>query len=175
MNLFDDRSTSLTDCTNFRVSIEPKMFGKIDVVLPRHQEFTLTSNAADTYSTITFKFDDVYVVNQVTFGGWPTVWEDSGTYGMGTSDWAYEHEIRNPYLYILEVSKDGASWSAVIDHSICKCYCIQDLFFPRHAARYVRTYVSMCMCIQGVSFGKEAPPKLRTQPPPPQDIASTYL
>ena len=143
------------------------MFGKIDVVLPRHQEFTLMSNPTDVvYSTITFKFDDVYVINQVTFGGWPTVWEDSGTYETGTPDWAYEHEIRNPYMYVLEVSKDGVNWSAVIDHSICKCYCIQDLFFPRHAVRYV--YVSFRRRGGKLSL----PPQAMQEGPPPCGMIS---
>ena len=46
-------------------------------------------------------------------------------------------EIRHPYLYILEVSRDGHDWTTVIDHSICKCYFTQELYFPRHSVQYV--------------------------------------
>lgn len=58
-------------------------------------------------------------------------------------------KIKNPYMYVLEVSKDGKEWQVVIDHSICKCYSTQELYFPRHAARYWNTqqdwYTSMAV------------------------------
>lgn len=98
------------------------------------------SDANDTYSAITLKFDETYVINQLTFDARPLVWEDSTPLCGEPEEMAYNHEIKNPYMYVLEVSKNGSDWSVVIDHSICKCYFTQELHFPRHAARYqIRT------------------------------------
>lgn len=135
--MFQDPSTTLDNCMDFNVSIDPDLFGKIDAPLPCQQHFTLMYGSPGTSgncSSITYQFDDIYVINQVMFGAWPMVWEDSFTCG---EEAAYQHEIRNPYMYILAVSKNGSDWTTVIDHSFCKCYFTQDLYFPRHAAKYL--------------------------------------
>lgn len=132
MNLFESPSTTLKECSNFRVSIVPDMFGKVDVELPCHLEFTLSSHASQNLSFIHFEFDDIYVINHVKFDGRPLTWESS------IENAEYDHEIKNPYSYILQVSRDGANWSTVIDHSIYKCYFTQDLYFPNIATKFLR-------------------------------------
>ena len=137
-NLFEDPTTSVHECENFKLSIIPQYFGKLDVELPCHREFTLLTDAYGICSLITFKFSDVCVINQVMFDARPFVWDDCSDDPV---DVAYDKDIRKPYLYVLEVSKDGVSWTTVIDHSVCKCYCTQELYFPRHAARYVKVII----------------------------------
>jgi hypothetical protein len=136
-DLFEDPSTSLEECSNFNVTIDSELFGKIDVKLPCHQEFTLMFPAPDVHSAIVFQFADLYVINQVTFVAWPLVWDDDGGWAEGSM---YANDLKNPYMYILEVSKDGSNWTTVIDHSICKCYYNQDLYFPRHATKYANVH-----------------------------------
>ncbi len=139
LNLFDDPSTRLCGSSNYKVSIVPEMFGKVDVELPCHLEFTLQSDASYTNSIIEFQFDDIYIINQLKFDAKPSVWSEyydqTVARSSGSPESNGDEDIKNPYLYIVQVSKDASDWSTVIDHSICKCYFTQQLYFPRHAAK----------------------------------------
>ena len=134
MNLFEDPSCTLNTYSNFKVSIIPEVFGKIDVELPIHLELTLMSQASLTPSVISFEFDDVYIIDQFVFDARALLWQDQS---FDHSSVTPEEEIKNPYMYMLQVSKDGSKWTTIIDHSIFKCYFTQYLYFPRHAARCV--------------------------------------
>ena len=83
---------------------------------------SLTSKASLNYSAITFDFGMLYLMNHIKFDGQPEFSEDQA-------------EKKNPFMYKLQVSKDGLVWDTVVDHSICKTYHTQDLYFPTKAAK----------------------------------------
>ena len=127
-NLLEQRSKAvLHSCYNFKPSVisdSDSIFLEDPAnVLPYQWEYMLISRAHNTYSAITLKFDELYIINYVSFNAKPLVWDGCDL-----------DPIKNPYMYVLEVSKDGDKWTSVIDHSICKCYSTQSLYFPRHAA-----------------------------------------
>ena len=89
---------------------------------PKNCILALTSNAPLNFSAITFDFGMPYFMNHIKFDGEPEASEDPA-------------ELRNPFMYKLQVSKDGSVWDTVVDHSICKSYHTQDLYFPTKAAK----------------------------------------
>ena len=72
-------------------------------------------------------FGDVYLINELQFIGYPAPGED---------------RTEEPFCYKIEVSKDGSHWVTVVNYSSLKCYSIQQLFFPKLAARYI--HVECC-------------------------------
>ena len=94
------------------------MFGRFDVKVAAYLKFMVLSKPMNSDSIICFQFDDIYIINELWFDAW-----------------SLDIITEDPFLYILQVSKDGFNWSTVIDHSNCKCYSVQQLYFPRHATR----------------------------------------
>ena len=90
--------------------------------LPKNVTLALTSNAPLNYSAITYEFGMPYLMNHIKFNGKPEASEDQAL-------------LKNPFMYKLLVSKDGSSWDTVIDHSFCRSYHTQDLYFPTKAAK----------------------------------------
>jgi len=97
---------------------------------PSRLQFRLCSNVPSnaTTTSITFEFDNLYLVNHLKFDGVSEVKGES-------SSILSKKELRNPFLYVVDVSSDCLHWDRVLDHSICKCYHSQDLYFPCVAIR----------------------------------------
>ena len=109
-----------------RVSSNVEMLGSPRYMPPSRLQFRLCSNVpSDDATSIIFKFDNLYLINHLQFDGLPEV--------KGESD--FSKELRNPFLYVVDVSSDSVHWERVIDHSVCKCYHSQDLYFPCVAVR----------------------------------------
>lgn len=65
-------------------------------------------------------FDDIYLINELQIQA-----ERCGE----------PHEVKEPFSYYVEVSKDGDNWMCVVNHARIKCYALQKLYFPKQAAR----------------------------------------
>lgn len=78
LNLFTERGTKLLTCTNYLLDILPEKEDTWSCV--SDFLFNLTGSAADDPAYITVKFDDMYIVNQITFTGYsdPTYSSDVG-------------------------------------------------------------------------------------------------
>ena len=118
--MFEDSSTELLETYNFHRQIHPdKVFS--DVCSPCEFTFSLMCRASEAgYSAITFKFDDLYLLNELRLQA-----ESGGS----------RCEVKEPFSYYVEVSKDEEKWVCVVNHSRCKCYALQQLYFPKQAAR----------------------------------------
>ena len=119
-NLFKITSTELFETWNFHREISPdKVIGEF--CPPFDFTFKLLCRAKDAgCSAIMFKFDDLYLINELRIKA-----ESSGN----------KCEVKEPFSYLVEVSKDGEKWVGVVNHSRCKCYALQQLHFPKQAAR----------------------------------------
>ena len=119
-NLFEEDSTELMETHNFHRQIHPdRVFG--EVCAPCKYTFQLICRATEAgYSAITFKFNDLYLINELH------IQAESG---------GQRCEVKEPFSYLVEVSKDGERWVCVTNHSRCKCYSLQQLYFPKQAAR----------------------------------------
>ena len=118
-NLFD--AWCNVEVSNFVVT------GSLGDYPPSCLGFRLASDAsAKTSSAIVVKFDSIYLINHFKFDGVPDA------LSKPTSG----RELQNPFLYVVDVSSDNDHWETVIDHSICKCYATQDLYFPCVGARW---------------------------------------
>ena len=82
----------------------------------------LTSSTSLNYSAINYDFGMPYLMNHIKFDGKPEASEGQA-------------ELRNSFMYKLQVSKDGSVWDTVVDHSICESYYTQDLYFSTKAAK----------------------------------------
>ena len=119
-NLFRDDSTELLETFNFHRQVHPdKVFGEF--CAPCYYTFNLLCRASEAgYSAITFKFDDLYLLNELQLQA------ESGGPRCG---------VKEPFSYLIEVSKDGEKWVCVANYSRCKCYSLQWIHFPKQAAR----------------------------------------
>ena len=119
-NLFEESSTELVETYNFHRQIHPdKLF--CDACPPCDYTFNLMCRATEAgYSAVTFSFDDLYLLNELQLQA-----ESGGS----------RCEVKEPFSYYIEVSKDAETWVCVINHSRCKCYALQKLHFPKQAAR----------------------------------------
>ena len=119
-NLFQEISTELLETHNFHRQIHPdKVFG--DSCPPYLYTFQLICRATEAgYSAITFQFDDLFLINELQ------IQTEGGGQRCG---------VKEPFSYLIEVSKDGDSWVCIVNHSRCKCYSLQWLHFPKQAAR----------------------------------------
>ena len=68
LNMFKESGTKLLTCTNYLLDIVPEKGDNWSCV--SDFLFTLASSANDNPACITVKFDDIYIVNQVTFIGY---------------------------------------------------------------------------------------------------------
>ena len=69
LNLFEKSGTKLLTCTNYLLDIVPEKGDNWSCV--SDFLFMLASSANNNPAYITVKFDDMYIVNQVTFDGYP--------------------------------------------------------------------------------------------------------
>lgn len=75
-----------------------------------------------------FTFQDLYLINELKFEGYPHSWPEEDE---------IKPKVKEPFCYTVEMSKDLLQWVTVVDHSKCKCYATQQLYFPKQAARWV--------------------------------------
>ena len=116
-NLFEDRHTILESYRNFFVE-DPEKYDSVCTNLM----FRLLHRATSELSFITLRFRDVYLINELQF---------EGCLEPGDS------RTEEPFCYKIEASKDGSHWVPVVDYSSLKCYSLQQLYFPKLAARYI--------------------------------------
>ncbi len=122
---------------DFTCKVEVSNFAMRGSMPPNSLDFRLSTDAPSCVeSAITFRFENLYLINHLKFEGVPV--SQSNTEKLG--------ELRNPFLYVVDVSADNERWMRVMDHSICKCYFSQSLFFPCVAVRCV----CVCMCAMSV-------------------------
>ena len=119
-NLFEANTTELRETCNFHREVHPDyVIGEF--CSPCYYTFRLMVRASEApYSAISFKFDDTYLINELQIQA-----ESSGE----------PCEVKEPFSYYLEVSKDGERWVCVVNHARVKCYSLQKLHFPKQAAR----------------------------------------
>ena len=71
MNLFKEAGTKLLSCTNYLLDLLPDKTDNWSCVYDF--TFALTGPASEAPAYLTVKFDDVYIVNQLTFSGYSTM------------------------------------------------------------------------------------------------------
>jgi hypothetical protein len=125
LNLFQESGSKLLTCTNYLLDIVPEKGDNWSCV--SDFLFSLACPANNNPACITVKFDDMYIVNQVTFDG----------YADRSCTRNAENE-RTPFCYQVWVSTDGNQWITILDYSRLKCYARQRLFFAKMAIRYLR-------------------------------------
>ena len=76
-------------------------------------------------SYISFRFDNLYLINQLKLEGRP----------LGSVQRA-ENKKEKPFCYRVEVSRNEMDWVQIVDHNKCKCYYTQELYFPKQAVRW---------------------------------------
>jgi hypothetical protein len=119
-NLFEAKTTELHETWNFHREVDSdKVIGEF--CSPCYYTFRLMVRASEApYSAIWFEFDDIYLINELQIQA-----ESCGE----------PCEVKEPFSYYVEVSKDGESWMCVVNHARIKCYALQKLHFPKQAAR----------------------------------------
>ncbi len=124
-NLFADAATTIENYENFSLKVHPDFYGEAFRGKPSDYKFYILSRASHKVSSITLMLCDVFLVNKLKFEAYSDSWREDGNFD----------EIKEPFSYKIEVSKDSNSWMTVIDHSNCKCYFTQQLYFPRKAVQ----------------------------------------
>ena len=127
--MVEDKSTIILDHENFDKKVHPDHYrvAQCDIV-PSHFLFHILSRATKNASYITVAFDKEYLVDELKFIAYSHCWGEKGKI----------EEIKEPFSYKVETSKRNMdTWTTVVDHSVCKCYHTQQLFFPKQAAQYV--------------------------------------
>lgn len=121
-NLFEAKTTELREAWNFHHEVDPdKVIGEF--CSPCYYTFRLMVRASEApYSAIWFEFDDVYLINELQ------IQAESCHSGEPC-------EVKEPFSYYVEVSKDGENWMCVVNHARIKCYALQKLHFPKQTAR----------------------------------------
>ena len=72
LNLFKETETKLLTCTNYLLDLPPDKIGD-DWSCVADLLFILALSAAQDPAYITVRFDDVYIVNQISFNGYSDV------------------------------------------------------------------------------------------------------
>ena len=92
LNMFKESGTKLLTCTNYLLDIVPEKGDNWSCV--SDFLFTLACSANDNPACITVKFDDMYIVNQVTFVGYcdPSCTENERT--------PFCYQVRGPTLTV---------------------------------------------------------------------------
>jgi hypothetical protein len=127
VNLFKVGDPRLTTCYNYVLDLLPGRSEECATICD--YSFSLTFSANVDPAHLTVRFDNVYLVNQITFDGYlPDVCKSPGDADRDNS----------PFCYKMWVSRDGDQWTMVLDYSRLKCFSVQRLFFPKMAIRYVR-------------------------------------
>lgn len=124
-NLFADAATRIQDFENFLDKIHRDCFGEAFQGIPSDYLFHILSRATLRNTFVTLVFSNVYLINELKFVAYSDTWGEDRRY----------EEVKEPYSFKVEVSKDELTWTTVTDHSMCKCYFIQQLYFPKQAAR----------------------------------------
>jgi hypothetical protein len=132
LNLLKERGTKVTMVSNYQLELLPSgsSSGARDWSCVCDYLFSLSIPATRDPGHITVKFDDVYIVNELTFSGYLPEEE-----GMCLKDASREN---SPFCYQVWVSRDGDQWTTILDYSRLKCYSVQKLLFRKMAIRYVR-------------------------------------
>ena len=129
LNLFSVSGTKLVKCANYLLDILPEKADNWSYV--SDFIFTLMSPASQDSTYITVKFDDIYIVNQITFEGYPA---DSDAACANNAS-----RENSPFCYQVWVSRDGNHWVTILDYSRLKCYSVQRLFFTKMGIRIVQS------------------------------------
>ena len=109
-------------CTNFEEIFSGETANDFYSLYPKDFILELASNVPPNYSAITFNFGKPYLMNHIKFDGKPKASEGQA-------------KLSNPFMYKLQVSKDGSAWDTVVDQSTCWSYYTQDLYFPTKAVK----------------------------------------
>ena len=79
-------------------------------------------------TSITVEFDEIYLINELKLEAWGVAVQPG--------------KRRDPFCYVVDVSKDDFQWIRVIDYSYLRCYSTQQLYFPKQAVKYVMCFVA---------------------------------